>query len=101
MMDLKPPLPLQITQNLSDGWMGYLINRLTILALNINDAELVSEKRRIVPAREITVLVDGCDKDAPTVLAIPCRIVCATPEKRNPKRCSADDHSSLSFRLPS
>jgi hypothetical protein len=55
------------------------------------------EKWRQKPATDITIFIDRCIKHHPAIFPIPDRIICTTPEERDTKWCSADNHQLSLF----
>ena len=91
-MDLHAARHGEELQNLPDGRMADLVDRLAVLVLGVDHAEAMLEERRQVAAGQVAVLVDRRGNHRAAVLPIPRRIVGAAAEKGNPKRRSADNH---------
>src|SRR5439155_5877826 len=91
-MDLDTPPPVQIAQDLGDGGVRDLVDRLACLDLRIDDADAVLEERRQVPAGQVAIFVDSRPEDGTSVLAIPGRVVRSAAEEGDSKRCPTDNH---------
>ncbi len=74
-MHLDAMLDAGKSQYLASCRVHDLVDRLTVLDLGIDDAELVFKERRQVAARDITVFVDRRGEHRSAMLTIPSRIV--------------------------
>src|SRR6266850_3104320 len=94
MMDLQSAIVIEISQHLAHSWMSDFVDRLAILHLGVDHTEPVLEEGWEITACDITVFVDGRGQHHAAMLAIPCRIIRPSSKEGDPKRGSADDHSS-------
>ena len=74
--------------------MVNFIDGFDVFHFRINDARTVLKKRRKIPARDITIFIDGGGQNRPMMLFVPAGIICPPAEKGNSKRCAANDHRS-------
>jgi len=75
-----------------DGWMLNYVILADILDFCIGDATVIFEKRRQPATGDEAAFVDGGRQYRSPVLAVPNRVIGATPEKGNAKRSTSDDH---------
>jgi hypothetical protein len=59
MVDFQASAEIQMPQGFTHGWMLNLIDLIASFYERIDDSDSVLEKRRQVPAGQVTVLVDG------------------------------------------
>src|SRR5437867_1587503 len=77
--------------------MRDLINALAIFNTGIHNSDTMLKKRRQIPARDVTILVDGRSQYRAAMIAVPNGIVGAATEERDSKWGSANDHGYASF----
>src|SRR5262249_33908602 len=88
-------LETQVLEGLAHRGMANFVGGLARFDLSVNNAEAMFEKRRQVPASQITVFVDAGGKNGAAVLAIPGWIISAPAEKRDAKGSAANNHRVL------
>src|SRR6478609_771767 len=97
-MDFEAIGDVHVLQHAPHGGMLDVLIGSGMLDTRVRDAGAMVEKRRQVPATDVTIFIDRRGEHRAAVVSKPCRVVRAAAEKRDAKGSSADNHAAVPFR---
>src|SRR5580704_9782257 len=94
-MDFDPTVDVQELQALARRRMLDRVIVIYVFNSRVRHAALILEKGREPSGRNVAALVDSGRQHSAAVFAIPDGIIRASPEERNAKRGTSNDHVSI------